>query len=534
MTAAMSTRLVLLFFMIVAVVIAWPLLLNMDSLIIDTHDGLLITWIMNWNIHSFTTGIGGLINLYSANIFYPYQNTLAYSDLHLPLSLLALPWVIVTGQPLVAYNTSLFLGFVLTGWSLFILLRLLTGKNKLSILLSALFTFSTLHLNYSAHPQLFNFWPIILATLFLFQKRFRLFILFFLVSALTTALYFYFLLVLVTIYLWSFPTSRKQVLISTLLAVIITTPFLFPYNLVSRQFDYVRPMTDAIHFSLQFPDLLNISQASRLSTFIPPTSAGTPAYFGAVFSLLLLFTIYQLIKKRVFLGEAKQRFFKFSIVLALVSFVMALGPALHIFPDTVRVGPLAALPLPYAFFYYTVPGFAGLRTPSRWILLTAFALVLVLGILSRSKLSWRWVMLLISLVIVEINFPFSYHRVPKVEEFPPEQLWLRDNFLGAPIIQFPIYNWDNKEFGQETLREYYSTIHWHRMFNGYSGFSPPEWERRVKWLQKSFPSKDSLSYLRSLKIELILAPREWRGELFSYDELRLVKGFERTDVFELL
>ncbi len=484
--------LLLCLFTCLTLIITWPLVINLNQLIIDRGDGLLITWFLNWSIfHPLN---------YSANIFYPYQNTLAFSETMLPQAFLVAPIVLLFHEPLLAYNLNFLLGFILTGVSTFYLVYHLTHRNPIALLCGMLLTFSTIHLNYMAHLQLFSLYPVILAILFLLRQNKKLFIFFFVVSSLTTVLFFYFLTVFV---LW----QKKFVWLC--IAALITLPFLVPYFLVSRQFGYQRPITDAINFSLQIPDLANVSVYSRLNSLIPQLPNSTRGYLGSVFLILALLSV---IKPKL----------NAWLVIAGTSFVLALGPALHVFRTTIHVGPIPVIPLPYTILYYIIPGFSGLRTPSRWILLVAIALVVAIG-LKFKRLGWPWSLVLATIILLEVNFPFRYHSVPPV---PPEQLWLKNHYVGKPIIQFPIYGWfDGDKMQVETLREYYSTYHWHPMYNGYSGFSPTVWENNVKWLQKEFPSDKTLAFLRAQKIKLILTPQTL--------PLKLVASFPGTNIYEL-
>jgi hypothetical protein len=498
--------LVLGLYLLLSVIVTWLLVTKLNSLILDPYDGLLITWILNWDIHALSTNF---LNLLNANIFFPYHNTLAFSDFQLPQAILAAPFIFLSGEPLVGYNVTQILGLALTAFAVYLLAGSLTKDGKTAVFGGIFFSFSTIHLNYLTHLQLLHFWPVVLATLCLLQRRYFWFIVFFLLATLTTPLFFYFLLTIGII--------RKKFFV-LFVACLVAVPTLVPYYLVSWQWHYVRPINDAIHFSLQFPNLVNISSLSVLSRLIPPVGSGTPAYLGGVFLVLTIVAFKNL---------KAQPFMKFFLILAGVSFVLALGPALHISQNTVHVGPIPAIPLPYLIFYYLVPGFAGMRTPSRWIILTAFALAMVIVIYLRNRVNSRLLILLGLLVLLEVNWPLKFQAVPSVAEFPPEQRWLKDNFAGAPIIQFPIYGWFDPQFGQETRREYYSTIHWHPMFNGFSGFSPAEWEQRVKWLQASFPSPESVKFLREQGIRLVLTPSDWPISL------KLVKSFEKTNIYEL-
>ncbi|MCL4397574.1 hypothetical protein M1403_00945 [Patescibacteria group bacterium] len=512
--------LVLGLFSLLTIWVTWPLILHMNINIIDRIDGLLITWILNWNVRSFS---------YNTNIFYPYINTLAFSDLLFPEALIALPFVKIFGEPLLAYNINFLLGFALTGFSLYLLLDYLTKNKPVAFLIGVLFSFSIIHLNYMPHLQLFNFWPVVLATLFMLQKRYRLFILMFLAAALTTVMFFYFLLAIGVIWgIWGISGFKDKLRLAgfLLLAILITAPFLLPYYLVSRQFHYQRPITDAINFSFQVPDLLNIGTVSRLSQYIGIKDNLTPGYLGGVFMLL---TVAAMIGVR---KMWKQKYTKTFVILAASSFILALGPGLHVFRNTIHVGPIPAIPLPYLVFYYLVPGFAGIRTPSRWIILMAFAFAMVIGLwVGRLKEKTKWAVCVLGTIgiLLEISWPLKYVQVPSVKNFPPEQSWLKDNFPGAPIVQFPIYGWwDQPGVETETLREYYSTIHWHPMYNGYSGFSPKEWEESVKWLQKDFPSAETISFLKGKGIKLVVAPNSWKIGL------KKVAGFDKDSVYEIL
>ncbi|OGG19727.1 hypothetical protein A2721_01070 [Candidatus Gottesmanbacteria bacterium RIFCSPHIGHO2_01_FULL_47_48] len=522
--------LVITFFTLVTLIVTWPLIFNPNTLIIDRFDGLLITWILNWNIHSFSSGITGLTNYFQANIFYPFSNTLAFSDYHFLSALIATPFVLVFKEPLIAYNLTLILGFILTAYTTFLLLDFLTKDPKTATLGAILFTFSTLHINYLAHLQLFAFWPVILTLYFLFRKWRFPYIALFVLSSLNSPLNFYFLLLSFTLVL-IFQKDQRWATIPTILSAIIVAPFFLPYIQISRISGYVRPINDVIHFSFQIPDLFHISPASRLWSLSPIRDNLTPGYFGLVFfglaALMLAFNFPH--REKIKLQT------KFFVFLAGISFILSLGPGLHIFRDTIHVGPLPIIPLPYLALYYLLPGFSGFRTPSRWILLTAFALAMAIGLYFAKRLNGKLITFLIITILVEINFPFSYSRVPSLQDFPPEQAWLVNNYVGEPIIQFPLYNWsDQPEFGLETLREYYSTIHFHPMVNGFSGYSPKPWEERVKWLQKNFPSEESLSYLQNLGIKLVLAPAAWRNMTAWENRLKLVASFPETNIYEML
>ena len=48
----------------------------------------------------------------------------------------------------------------------------------------------------------------------------------------------------------------------------------------------------------------------------------------------------------------------------------------------------------------------------------------------------------------------------------------------------------------------FSTVHWRRLLNGYSGFFPPSHQRMV-WVMQDFPDSSSLRFLRRLDVSFV-------------------------------
>src|SRR5258708_4901737 len=90
-----------IFFILAGIYITFPLFLNLGNLTTDLGDTLLISWIHSWVIHSLNTNV---FSLFEGNIFYPYHNTIAFSDLFLTSSLIAYLPVKLIGQPIAANN----------------------------------------------------------------------------------------------------------------------------------------------------------------------------------------------------------------------------------------------------------------------------------------------------------------------------------------------------------------------------------------------------------------------------------------------
>src|SRR5258706_1445870 len=102
-------------FFFLAIYITYPLIFHLGEY---SNSEVVITWIQNWVIHSLFTNP---LRLFEANIYYPFHNTLAYSDLFLPTSLLALPVYFFIREPLVLSNVTFISSLFILGFSIYLL-----------------------------------------------------------------------------------------------------------------------------------------------------------------------------------------------------------------------------------------------------------------------------------------------------------------------------------------------------------------------------------------------------------------------------
>ena len=98
-------------------VFTWPLVFNLDR-VNGAGDPAVMVWSMAWISHAIFTEPA---TLYGANFFYPTPDALAYTDLLLPSALFTAPFYFITGNALLGFNVVLFLTFVLSGYTTFLL-----------------------------------------------------------------------------------------------------------------------------------------------------------------------------------------------------------------------------------------------------------------------------------------------------------------------------------------------------------------------------------------------------------------------------
>ncbi len=130
----------------------YPLILHVSTHIpANLGDPLLSIWILMWDFHALTTNPW---SLFHANIFYPVQNTLAFSEHLLGVQPLFGPVYALTGDPLMAYNVVFFLSFVFSGLTMFLLVHYWTQHFWASLLSGFLFAFTPLRFLLASGPFL--------------------------------------------------------------------------------------------------------------------------------------------------------------------------------------------------------------------------------------------------------------------------------------------------------------------------------------------------------------------------------------------
>ena len=180
-----------------------------------------------------------------------------------------------------------------------------------------------------------------------------------------------------------------------------------------------------------------------------------------------------------------------AAICLLLAMWLSLGPR----PET-RGLPIPGLGL-YGFFYDHVPGFQGLRVPARYAMVAAVYLAMLAGIgaawlLQRSARPMATVTLLAIAFLVEAAFipmPVNHTwgggsvtpppRVEPASRAPAVYRQLASMPGDLIVAEFP--------FGDpawELRYVYYSTVHWKRLLNGYSGGYPHGYNLRAARLQR--------------------------------------------------
>ncbi len=575
---------VLLFFGLSAYIQLLPLPLHPADSLNDAWDCLLNTWILGWDQYQLGRDPLGL---YEANIFYPHEQTLSYSETLLPLAVLAWPVAALTRNPILAYNFVFFLSCLLNAYAMFLLVRHLTGKFLPGLAAGVIFAFSATLMQQITHLQLVAAWFIPLALLQLHRffetgrwKHSLWFALFLLLQALTCVYYGLFFLSLLPVMLGvMLLLNRKKVnftflfklgtplFVSGLALLAYSQPFLSLF----RKFNFQRgleygadlqnylavpphnillgkllsPLGSYEYFlfpgmaALLLAAVMAAAQIRRFSSmprWLKRTGlvlCGLPALLAAITLLrkglkvklgALSFSLTNpakqvtvlLVLAGLFLAAAfiyylqkhqgpagpQANLFLYAFVL-YGSLVLSLGAGL-----TLRGSHAFAHWAPFAWLYEYVPGFKGIRVPSRYAVFVILAVAALAGwgvdllgrrIKPRALKLTLAALLLLALNAEYLSIPQRLMAFPVGQDIPPTYQWLAEQKEDYALVEVPMAG----DVYHDSGYMYFSLFHHKKIMNGYSGFLPPT-AIFVRELFQDYPSRVTLDLLQDLGVKYVV------------------------------
>ena len=530
---------IILLYVLLACLMLPPLPAHLSDglLAAESGDSLLQSWVLQWNLHKLSTS---LIGYFDANIFYPYTNTFAYHDHLFGLGLLGFPIYFISHNPLVTYNSLLFLSFVFSAYAMFLLCREITQDSYAAWIGGVIFGFLPFRFAHLDHLNLLSVYWLPLCFLSLTRylslqpKRpsndllmLPLFWLCYFLQALTSFNYLFLSAIALSTYgiilaLWQlyrkkFPWSghvKRNLLVFLVGAGLVglgLLPLALPYLEVNKSMGFERTVEETEGLSARLQDyavapennVLYGQITKRWQSPLSPYPREQVLFPGILTTLLAgIGLLYGLNRHRKPQCDGERVGFG---VLAFVAFILSLGPFAQIFGKRI--------PLPYSWLYHVLPGFKSMRVPARFGLLLALSLAVLasIGVMElfrqwerkkvRPKLLRFLIILLLGVIVLfESHSSFStLTRYPgNAESLSEVYRWLRSQPAPLRIVELPVRSpRDNFE------AMYYSTFHWHNMLNGRSAFIPTGIERAFAEL-RDFPSQRSITLLKSLAIEYVV------------------------------
>lgn len=489
---------VLIFFLLIAVVFTWPLILHAqnslpgDNGIYETTgelggygDALHAAWLTAWNARTIFTNP---TNFFQGNIIYPSRDVNTYSEHLFILGVLGAPFYFISHNPVLTYNFLFFLTLVLSAFGVYLLMKELTGSRWGGLAAGIFFSYCPFRMARTDHLWfLFSlFLPFMLLYLFRYlekgeRKDLALFALFFLLQSLSSWHYTMFCALSAGLLLiWAAVMTRRREewkrLAKAAAAVavmgVLLLPLLLPYlRTHSRLPGFERSVSENITYSVHATDFLKVLPQSILYGGAPGPLRYTTAFRGAALfpgisaTVFVLFGLFTLRRKRPLAPHPKEtsggrsepflearepasnsirekllpfRFQLFFLLLFLVSFLLSWGPRLGKFSNV-----LYDLPYRLGILRFT-------RTPMRIYLLAVLGISGLIGFgiaaiaasfsrrfkdVKKGRAATAALVLVFALELATFNLPI--YRVPVWGEVPDVYAWVAEQG-DIRIIELPI------------------------------------------------------------------------------------------------
>ncbi len=403
----------------------------------NTDDGRLSIWNVAWVADAL---IVDPRHLFDANIFYPADNTLAYSEANIGAGLLGLPAWGLTGNPYLAHNTAAVAAFLAAVAGGYYLVRYLSGSREAAAMAGVLFGFCPYIFARTAHIQLLMTAGLPFAMLTFHRlvdrpsvgRAVALGAVLF-AQALSCAYYGIFaglmvglatLFFAVTRGLWRSPRYWVLIGLAAAISLALTVPFFLPYLEVQDQ-GFGRTLDDARMYSANGGAWLASSAWAHrwwLDAIPGFSEVLFPGLLATVTGLAGAWTVWRGPAAAPGSGLARD-VAAFYVVLAVLAFWASFGPDAGL----------------YRLLFETVPIFALLRAPARMGLMVTLALVVLSSAVLGPWLRTRpriWTAGLLLVAALELNMaPLTALRdAPPV----PEAYRALARLPRGPLAEFPV------------------------------------------------------------------------------------------------
>ena len=470
------------------------------------YDTFFSVWRLAWFAHQLPRDPW---HLFDANIFYPEKRTLAYSDALLLPSMLGAPLIWAGVSAVLVHNLLVLFSFVACGVAMYALVVELTRSRPAAWVAGAIYAFQPYRFGHYAQLELLWGWPIPLALLAFHRlcsrQRVRDGVWLGLAIGLQVWSCLYYAVFLCTglavLAVVLAAARHRSVLLSLfkplLAAALVSTAVAGAYAVAyvgSGRTVGLRNDRDVLEWS---PTLVNYI-ATPVTNWLYGATTGRYGHLegilfpGIAALILALFGSFQSIQRRRLA----------YLVLLLVSFDLSLG--LHGFL--------------YRGLYSLVWIYRGLRVPARMFVIVSAALAVLAGygvarlltFVPRRSGKLLATPAIFGLVVLEsASMPIDLRPAPR--NVPAVYTWLRDQ-PPAVVMEWPLPRASGLGYTQAPLYMYYSTFHWQKLVNGYSGFYPASYIELLETVH-TLPSPTAVAFMRKRSVRYLILHGEFEPRL---------------------
>jgi hypothetical protein len=498
--AAIENLYIALIYLLITIIMTYPIAFRATSgLPGDLGDPLLNAWILAWETQALPRAVS---QVYHPPIFYPHRYSLTYSENLFGFLVVALPFTLAWGSPILGYNVAFLFVFWVSCLGMYKLIYKILGRHDVAFISGLLFAFAPYRWAQMTHLHILSYgWiPFLLATFVgykeapsakrLLEVAFASFLA--IMFSLHTGLFG-----LISLGVWAIVLCklgeirpRDFLLLALAEAIVLLSAalILHPYFLSAPAITLNRlPRLAAeadikpISFFAATPLLKFLGFASRLEP-----SCERQLYPGLILTFLALLGLFG------FKASSFKAVKVASVALAILGLIVYFGLGVYVkilsHVDISR----------YPFLILPLYGFSLVRAVSRWMILTWVGLGILAG-LGLKKLAEGRLKLLLALVTIlglmeGWAAPLPIAKLAPLGALPELYHWLAKLPGDFAILELPAFY---PLYDGETLRMYASLLHGKKLMTGYSGFIPEDTESLVKTMQ-DFPSPESIAQIAAL------------------------------------
>ncbi len=500
---------VLTAYLLLTLLMTWPLITQLTRTLPDGGDG----WRFLWNLWWVKTAVVDLhTSPFHTNLLYYPNGVNLYIDTLAPLlGVLSIPLQLLGLNLVTVYNLLVLSSFVLAGYGTYLLVRYLTNVRAAAFVAGIIFAFCPYHFAHMlGHLNLVSLQGLPFYVLALYKtwgaverpdstdaprptnpRRPLLWAgaagLWLAINAYIEWTYALFLILFTLGFVaWQVLVARRgpgwrtgalRLGLVGRISLLLTSPVLLPMLQEARSTAYTQtPIQASVALSSDSTDAFVPSAFHPLWQLTGPVLASH--YATRWRAERVVFVGYSTLALSIAGLWAFRR--RASIVFwgctALGGWILSLGPILHVWGERFFLG--QRIPLPYAGLYF-LPFFNILRVPARFMVLTMLALAVLVGYAlasgARERPRWwpsrlrsvrgGWLSLVAAVLILFEYLAVPYPLLPLDYQLPFYQQLAQEPgqfaILDLPLTPFSIY-------------EAYQTIHHHPIVGGYLARQPPD------------------------------------------------------------
>jgi hypothetical protein len=495
-------------------VMALPFSLSPGTRVLaDVPDAHMFIWTLAWDAYAF---VHQPLQIFDANIYHPYANTLAYSENLIGSALFAAPIIWLTGNVVLATNLVALLTCVLCGTGAYLLGRRLNLSVGGAFICGVVFAFAPPRFIRMGqlHLTAVQWIPFTLAFLHTYFERgtrrdLLLAIACFSLQALTSGHGAAYLFLTIACFLIWRAASGEPLAIWTrvrdvgVAGAYLLAPAVFimlPYRIAQADAGLKGGyLTDA---QPNFESFL--ATPSRLYTWLRTASLGAferePDTF--LFPGLLVLMLAAIAVAGVHRhGRLRDNWTAFYLLIAIVATSMFVERPVEIWR-----------------YVHSLPGLSFIRIPARFVILTMLALAVLAGIgfdrlvVSASAYARTIAMLVVAGLLLGEAAVYPMAGVPFTVDIPPIDRWLDSRPKPFVVAEVPVPH--PTDMGalerQQTQAMRHAMAHWQRTIHGYSSLRRPLHDRLYLEMAE-FPDPPSVDSLRELGVTFIVVHTDQYG-----------------------